>query len=330
MREPDIGVSVVVCCYREGELLRQAVESVLLQRQEGMELLVINDASPDETTNEVCRWASGCGARVVRHEGNRGLSGARNTGAREARGEVLCFLDGDDRLPPGTLAKIAEFFDAEPEVDLAVSDYRKIDRSGAVLGEVCMGAIFESGDLRPNLLLRDWQMLGTSPIRKELWRRVGGYDESPWLTNSVQDIDFFLRAFEVGVRAKHLPAVCYEWRMGAENMHVTQQHVAHDLLTIKNRCVLARISEQRPEAMANRGLHGLYAHGDWNNFRTFCRRLFRQTDWKNNLRYIASLAGVRLGKPQSRSSIKLSEPEIGRILAGASFAHLAPERVSEP
>lgn len=330
MAESKIDLSAVVCCYREGEMLREALGSVLPQLQDGMELLVVNDASPDETTNDVCRWASGCGARVVWHERNRGLSGARNTGAMEARGEVLCFLDGDDHLPPGTLAKMAAVFASVPEAEFAVSDYRKIDRSGAVIGEVRMDGIFEKGDLSPRLLLKDWHMLGTSPVRRSLWQKIGGYDESEWLSNTVQDIDFFLRALAAGARAKHVPEVCYEWRMSAESMHVTQQQIAHDLLTIKNRGILASIFGHRPEAMANRGMHSLYAHGDWYSFRKFYRRLVCQADWKNHLRFLASLAGVRLGKAQSRSSIKLSEHEIERIVAGASLARLPKENALNP
>lgn len=301
--------------------MREALSSVLSQLQDGMELLVVNDASPDEMTNNVCRWANGRGVRLVWHKQNRGLSGARNTGAMEAQGEVLCFLDGDDRFPPGALIKLRAFFASEPQADFIVSDYRKIDRRGELLGEVRMDGIFEEGNLSPKLLLKDWYMLGTSPLRKSLWRKLGGYDESQWLTNSVQDIDFFLRAFAAGARAMYVPEVCYEWRMSAESMHVTQQHSAHDLLTIKNRKILASILGQSPQAMANRGMHSLYAHGDWRNFRKFYQCLVGQVDWNNHLRFFASLVGLRLGKEQSRSSIALSALEIDRIMAGASFAH---------
>src|ERR687890_1245755 len=87
-------VSVVIPCYNQAHFLGEAIESVLAQSYKDFEIIVVDDGSPDNTSEVAARYP---GVRCVRQE-NQGLAGARNTGIRESKGEYLVFLDADDRL----------------------------------------------------------------------------------------------------------------------------------------------------------------------------------------------------------------------------------------
>ena len=90
-------VSVIIPCYKQAEYLPAAVDSALAQTYAPVEVIVVNDGSPDDTE----KVALGYGSRIVYiHRPNGGLSAARNTAIARARGKYLKFLDSDDYLHP--------------------------------------------------------------------------------------------------------------------------------------------------------------------------------------------------------------------------------------
>lgn len=106
MKAQDIGgsgvrprVSVVISTYKRAGLVSRAVSSALGQTIRDLEVIVVDDYSPDETGNVI---AEICDARVryLRHEKNKGLPAARNTGIAVARAEFVAFLDDDDEWVP--------------------------------------------------------------------------------------------------------------------------------------------------------------------------------------------------------------------------------------
>ena len=95
---PD--VSVIIPCYRQANYLAEAIDSALAQEGEDKEVIVINDSSPDHTRDVCARYGD---SLVYIEQENRGVSAARNTGIRSARGKYIAFLDSDDIYLPGTL-----------------------------------------------------------------------------------------------------------------------------------------------------------------------------------------------------------------------------------
>ena len=93
-------VTVVIPCYNQAHFLKDAVESVKNQTFKDFEIIVVDDGSPDNTS-EV---ANKLGVRCIRQV-NRGLSAARNTGIRAAKGQYILPLDADDKIDPEFLAK---------------------------------------------------------------------------------------------------------------------------------------------------------------------------------------------------------------------------------
>jgi glycosyltransferase involved in cell wall biosynthesis len=97
-------VSVIIPTFRRADLVSRAISSVLRQTFEDLELIVVDDASPDNT-REVVQAISDPRVRYVRHERNRGLPAVRNTGVRNAAGEFIAFLDDDDEWRDDKLEK---------------------------------------------------------------------------------------------------------------------------------------------------------------------------------------------------------------------------------
>lgn len=112
-------VSVVVPAYNSVETLPAALETALGQTVAPLEVLVVDDGSTDATAE----LAEGFGAPVrVLRKANGGTASARNLGVREARGEVLAFLDADDRYEPTHLEEIVEALASTPELDAVVTN----------------------------------------------------------------------------------------------------------------------------------------------------------------------------------------------------------------
>lgn len=109
-------VSAILPTYDRPEMLAEAVESVAAQDYSPIELVVVDDASSTPAEDVVAahapddlRW------RCLRHERNRGANAARNTGLRESNGEVVAFLDDDDRWAAGKVSAQVSAFEAASE-----------------------------------------------------------------------------------------------------------------------------------------------------------------------------------------------------------------------
>src|SRR5258708_1098863 len=109
-------VSIVICAYNNWPDLELAIQSALCQSHKPTEVIVVENSSTGKTWEEV---AMGFGGRVryVRQP-NKGDSGAYNTGMREANGDFIQFMDGDDVLAPHKIEKQLEIFEANPDADI--------------------------------------------------------------------------------------------------------------------------------------------------------------------------------------------------------------------
>lgn len=102
MSEETKSVSVVIPLYNCPDRIEGAIRSALEQSPKPIEVIVIDDASTDSVDSSTLEGIDPC-VRVIRHEVNRGGGAARNTGIDAARGELIGFLDADDRWLPGKL-----------------------------------------------------------------------------------------------------------------------------------------------------------------------------------------------------------------------------------
>ncbi len=142
MVERDGGVprvSVIIPCYNGERFVGDAIESILAQTYGDLEVVVVDDGSTDNSAAVVGGYTGGGEVRLVRHEANRGIPAARNTGIASVAGEFVSFLDQDDSWVPEKLDRQIRIFDASPpEVGMVFSDVLVVDDDGASLG-LCVG-----------------------------------------------------------------------------------------------------------------------------------------------------------------------------------------------
>ncbi len=217
-------ISIVITCYREGDLLYDAVDSILSQTLLPLEIIIVNDASSDRRTIEVCQELEKTDLiRVVWREVNGGSSIARDNGFDLARGEILVPLDADDILPNDALEIICKTFEQEPQLGFVYGNYirhDKINTQKVVNPEDI--SLREMLKAKQFSLSSNWKLIGTTPIRKALWQSLGGYDPS-FGVNDLHDVEFWIRAIASNCHYAYIPEVIYIWRkyLGSNSRRVT-------------------------------------------------------------------------------------------------------------
>jgi glycosyltransferase involved in cell wall biosynthesis len=125
-------ISVVMPVYNVERFVATAIRSVLAQTFSDLELIVVDDAGSDRSV-AICRSFTDPRIRIV-SQANRGLAGARNTGIRAARGELVALLDADDAWLPEKLAAHVANLDRHPEAGVSYDGAILIDEQDRPLG----------------------------------------------------------------------------------------------------------------------------------------------------------------------------------------------------
>jgi glycosyltransferase involved in cell wall biosynthesis len=188
-------VSIVIPCFNHAQFLAEAVESALAQTHPRVEVLVVDDGSTDNTAAIVARYE---GVRCIRRP-NGGAPSARNAGLAASAGELVAFLDSDDRLLPEAIAIGVEALAGRSESAAAVGAPRDIDAGGKPLNVPQQPLIHTDHYLA---LLKSCFILSGSSVlfRRSALERVGGFDERLALGD---DYDLYLRL------ARRYPIHCH-------------------------------------------------------------------------------------------------------------------------
>lgn len=111
-------LSVVIPVYRVEDTLDHCLESVLQQNVDDMEVILVDDGSPDQCPQMCDTWANKDARISVIHKKNGGLSDARNAGIDIAKGEYITFVDSDDFVGKNSYAQLLHILDNNAEVDI--------------------------------------------------------------------------------------------------------------------------------------------------------------------------------------------------------------------
>lgn len=206
-RRMPLPVTVVIPTYDRADLLRDALAGVAAQRPEPpAEVLVVDDCS----TEDVGRVAAEFGAKVIRHEVNRGEAAADNTGAREATQPWLAFLDSDDMWLPHCLDTLWP----HRHEHVLVSGKSVAFGTGPSVGQVGLPAtkgpyLLDS----PAALIFPGNIVASSGVlvRRDAVLEAGGFNTD--LRDAV-DLDLWLRVLERGTGTV-LPSVVVRYRVHA-------------------------------------------------------------------------------------------------------------------
>lgn len=195
--------AVVIPVHDGARFLAEALRSVADQRLD-LEVVVVDDGSTDDSA----RIALDLGVTCLRQD-RRGPAAARNAGIAASTAPVVAFLDADDLIPPGALARQLRHLDEHPGVDgvMGLQEYAVLD--GVTLPDWAVA----DGVGGPDEVARPY--LAAAVIRRATFDRVGGFDPTMRLS---EDVDWLMRANEAGAVIDVLDEVVRVRRIHGANL----------------------------------------------------------------------------------------------------------------
>jgi glycosyltransferase involved in cell wall biosynthesis len=259
---PGPRVSVVIPTYNRQDVLPRALGSVLGQGYVDLEVVVIDDGSRDETSARVAEIGDPR-IRYSRFDRNRGIGAARQAGVEASRGDLVAFLDSDDRWKPGKLEEVVRFFDRHPEVDLVFSDYENIDyvqggtERGFEQATRLLGSLrtvpLEDGWRRiedgvPETLL-EGNFVGTASVvalRRKVFEKAGNFRAD---LSGPEDLEFWWRAAVLGARFAYTTRVMVERHKDRDGITSRKRAFAPQRMRALEACDETALRVGRPDLL---------------------------------------------------------------------------------
>jgi glycosyltransferase involved in cell wall biosynthesis len=181
-------VSIIVPCYRGARFLPEAIESCLRQTRRELEVIVVDDASPDDCAEIAERYArSDSRVRVIRRPENGGVSRAFNTGLEAAHGDYFSRLAQDDLFGEFAIEVMLQHLKERPDAGLVYCDGHAIDERSVVKSRYYHP--------EPDEVLTYANRLGLCVMwRRAVWEKVGGFDPQ---FDTAEDFEYWLRIAQV-------------------------------------------------------------------------------------------------------------------------------------
>ena len=184
-------VSVIMGVYNGGDCLDDAIASIVGQRYESWELIVVDDGSTDSSLAVARSWSGrDPKVRVVENPINLGLAGSLNSAFTIARGEFVARMDADDVSLPARLERQVSFLDANPSVTVLGTGAAFVDAVGNPLGTGCL--FQEHDDIAANIYRTSPFIHPSVMMRRGFLESLGGYDVR---LRRAQDADLWLRGY---------------------------------------------------------------------------------------------------------------------------------------
>ena len=204
-------VSVVIPAYKMEAFLAETLDSVLASDYPRLEVVVMDDGSPDASYAIACRYAAGDPRVRAFTKANGGVSSSRNAAIREARGDLILPVDADNTIDPTFISKAVTRLLSDPDIKVVAptSDF---------FGEKT--GIWRLPPFSLHLLARRNIMDNCALYRKADWARAGGYCETI-LTR--EDWAFWIAMLKDGGRVATLPEVLHHYRIRSNSKRVTHR-----------------------------------------------------------------------------------------------------------
>lgn len=301
VREERPLVSVVIPAYNQARYLRQAIDSVLGQTYQELELVVVNDGSTDETSSVLAEYGGNPRVRVIQQE-NAGVAAARNRGFAETRGELVCFLDADDFFAPGKIAAQVAQFERDPALGFVYCDIVTVNEHGSPAGDYSVAGQRQrlDGDILESLLAGGYFPPHCVMVRRSACAGDGPFDPA---LGGHADLDLWMRLAAGGARAGFLPDRLAFYRRHEGGMSRDREH-----MRATREAALMKLAAHHPERVAR----ALSRHQELNE------ELHAANDWLK-----ARLAGydeARAALPPCERFDLVARHAEGQLIAGATDA----------
>jgi glycosyltransferase involved in cell wall biosynthesis len=211
-------ISAVIPCYNGARWLADALQSVRAQTLPVHEVIVVDDASVDNSGDIARRY----GATVIRNPTNRGEGFSRNAGLRQATGELVAWLDADDMWMPHHVSTVTGLLQKYPQATAAFGAVQRFGlRSELILGHVPPGPpsnVFW-------LAFGDWVHTTIASItHRTALLEIGGFNEQERYS---VDFDLWLRLSRSHLFAcTHDVTSCWRWHEAQQSVHQDKQIAA--------------------------------------------------------------------------------------------------------
>ena len=296
-----MSVSLVIATFNHGRVLADALDSAVAQTLRGVEIIVVDDGSTDDTPAVLARYAGRI--RGVRQP-NRGLAAARNAGLAIAHGTYVSFLDADDVMMPTKLAEQVAVLDRAPTVGWTYCDVLiETVTTGAetrASEQFGYGARMLEGWLFPELIRGNFIPVIAPLVRRTVLDAVGGFDER---LTALEDWDLWLRMSLIA-EARYSPAVLVRYRVHPGGMSEDRARMDRNRFY-----VLDKLCRARPAAVEGLGAAGrriiadthnwlgkeAYARGDWPEARRRFAASLVTVPWQRQAPVLLGLSLVRAG-----------------------------------
>jgi glycosyltransferase involved in cell wall biosynthesis len=226
-------ISVMIPAYEAERYLAEAIQSVLDQDDEQVEVIVVDDGSTDGTGAVAARYPE---VRYHRQD-NAGNGAARNAAVERATGAFFAFLDADDRFAPNALSTLRQAFVDDPALEVAYAHVREFvspDTDDDARAQLRPPVERVAGYLPTNMLMRRAAFLAVGPFVTDL--KVG------------TTVDWSARAAEHSLRSVLLDDVLFERRLHATNNGIRERAHRSDYV----RVVKAALDRRRAQEAARR------------------------------------------------------------------------------
>ncbi|MBI9086569.1 MAG: tetratricopeptide repeat protein [Desulfobacterales bacterium] len=214
-------VSVIIPCYDHAHYLAEAVASVAAQTYPNLDVVIVNDGSPDDTS-AVARTLMARYADLpitLVEQANAGLAAARNAGVAASKGTYWLPLDADDRIAPTFVEKCVRTLESLPAAGFAYTDIHHFGDLDTVFRLPAFDA--------ETMVHRNNIGCVCSLVRRSVWEAVGGYD--PCMRQGYEDWDFWVGCIEKGWTGVHIADPLFFYRKHGDSM-LTDARKKHDLL----------------------------------------------------------------------------------------------------
>lgn len=185
-------VSVILPVYNSQDYIKEAIDSILLQSFKNWELIIIDDASSDQTP-EIIRICKDKRIICLRNNKNEGVAFSLNKGLKQVTGEYIARIDSDDICLPNRFELQVEFLDNNPKTVIVGANAEIINFSGEVLSVTDLPTT--DIDIRNMLFIRNPLIHPSVMFRKKILDKTGNYNIK---FNGAEDYELWFRMLKFG------------------------------------------------------------------------------------------------------------------------------------